>query len=83
MIMVFRDTRGQTAPQQCARPPAYCRQQVRFSSGNIIMNCDEKMNRLYYVRLGFWDTVTGEEIRNIEVTKKGRVTCMDLSSDGK
>jgi len=34
-------------------------------------------------RLGFWDTVTGDEIRNIEVTKKGRLTCLDLSLDGK
>ena len=37
----------------------------------------------YILRLGFWDTVTGDEIRNIEVTKKGRLTCLDLSLDGK
>ena len=33
-------------------------------------------------RLGYWDTVTGEEIRNIELSKKGTFTCMDLSPDG-
>ena len=33
-------------------------------------------------RVGYWDTVTGEQLRNIEVVKRGQVTCMDLSPDG-
>ena len=33
-------------------------------------------------RLGYWDTVTGEELRSVELVKAGQVTCMDLSPDG-
>ena len=33
-------------------------------------------------RLGYWDTVTGEQLRNIEAVKRGQLTCMDLSPDG-
>ena len=33
-------------------------------------------------RIGYWDTVTGEQLRNIEAIKRGQVTCMDLSPDG-
>ena len=32
--------------------------------------------------MGYWDTVTGEELRNIELVRRGQVTCMDLSADG-
>ena len=33
-------------------------------------------------KLAYWDTVTGEEIRSIELVKNSHLTCMDLSPDG-
>ena len=74
--LLTRDNWRQTSPQQRARAVADCRQQVT-SERYIVTNIE------IVTRLGFWDTVTGEEIRNIEVTKKGRLTCLDLSTDGK
>ena len=74
--LLTRDNWRQTSPQQRARAAADCRQQVT-SERYIVTNIE------IVTRLGFWDTVTGEEIRNIEVTKKGRLTCLDLSTDGK
>ena len=33
-------------------------------------------------RLGYWDTVTGDQIRSVEASRRGRLTAMDLSPDG-
>ena len=33
-------------------------------------------------RLGYWDTVTGDQIRSVEACRRGRLTAMDLSPDG-
>ena len=32
-------------------------------------------------RLGYWDTVTGDQIRSVEASRRGRLTAMDLSPD--
>ena len=40
----------------------------------VVLSCDN--------RVSYWDTVTGDQLRNVELVKKGRLTCMDLSQDG-